>query len=350
MLSARPRTVSNAVARALLGAANEMSVSPDALLKLAGLTRADVLAPGGRIPGPKHQVLMQLAAHAPFDPRLFDGGLQFLFVDFRNLAAVCGNAPTLRQAIDAFVRYRGVIGELDTLVCHERDGVLQFDYHPEAPAASGGRSALANFAMLVKLARHYDGAQAARFSCALQGQPIRQQHDAEDFLRCRIGWDQAVNTLQLYSTQLDTPFPQHNALLHEVFSAQLAAEFDTISRPDTFAGQVERLARDALVSGATDGDDSLLAYLCESLHISRWTLRRRLQGDGCSASDIIVRVKADEARRLLRESTTPIAEIGDRLGFANPSSFTRFFREREGVSPAVYRGRPGRVFASGGEH
>jgi len=45
-----------------------------------------------------------------------------------------------------------------------------------------------------------------------------------------------------------------------------------------------------------------------------------------------------EARRLLRYTEKPVAEIGDQLGFADVQSFSRFFSKHEGRSPVQFRG------------
>lgn len=44
-----------------------------------------------------------------------------------------------------------------------------------------------------------------------------------------------------------------------------------------------------------------------------------------------------EARRLLRYTGTPIAQIAFKLGFADPAYFSRFFTKRIGTSPRAFR-------------
>lgn len=62
------------------------------------------------------------------------------------------------------------------------------------------------------------------------------------------------------------------------------------------------------------------------------------EGLGESFSDMISRLRMDEAKRLLAESPeTPIAEIAERCGFASHSSFHRAFVRYEGIKPGDYR-------------
>lgn len=44
-----------------------------------------------------------------------------------------------------------------------------------------------------------------------------------------------------------------------------------------------------------------------------------------------------EARRLLRFSTTPVGELSYQLGFADPAYFSRFFTRRAGMTPSRFR-------------
>ena len=46
---------------------------------------------------------------------------------------------------------------------------------------------------------------------------------------------------------------------------------------------------------------------------------------------------ATEAKRLLRFTDKPVAEIGYELGYPESAHFGRFFKQVEGISPGAYR-------------
>ena len=58
-----------------------------------------------------------------------------------------------------------------------------------------------------------------------------------------------------------------------------------------------------------------------------------------TANGVILGRLGEEARRLLVFTTAPAAHIGARLGFQEPSYFTRFFRRQTGVTPGEFRQR-----------
>ncbi len=57
---------------------------------------------------------------------------------------------------------------------------------------------------------------------------------------------------------------------------------------------------------------------------------------GQSAREIIDERLLTEAKALLAQSALSISEVGYRLGFAEPSSFSRFFKRLSGLSPSEY--------------
>ena len=75
------------------------------------------------------------------------------------------------------------------------------------------------------------------------------------------------------------------------------------------------------------------------MDISVRTLQRRLHRHGLTYSALVERVRHEEACRLLQEHGKSIAEIAVRLGYSDPSHFSRAFRRWEGVSPRAHQRR-----------
>lgn len=71
----------------------------------------------------------------------------------------------------------------------------------------------------------------------------------------------------------------------------------------------------------------------------RTLTRASLAATGRSAKQVIDDRAALEARRLLACTDLPIAEIGQRLGFPEPTNFGRFFHREVGCSPGAFRAR-----------
>jgi transcriptional regulator GlxA family with amidase domain len=69
--------------------------------------------------------------------------------------------------------------------------------------------------------------------------------------------------------------------------------------------------------------------------LSRWC-RQHLDE---SPAELVRRVRLDEARRLLEETSLPLKDITARTGLGDASTLWRVFTRRLGVTPAAYRQR-----------
>ena len=78
--------------------------------------------------------------------------------------------------------------------------------------------------------------------------------------------------------------------------------------------------------------------LASELEVSRHQLNRTfVNGMGCSAGAYLRHRRLLEARRLLEETTTPIARVAQLAGFADQSHMTRRFQEVFGCTPGMVR-------------
>lgn len=61
------------------------------------------------------------------------------------------------------------------------------------------------------------------------------------------------------------------------------------------------------------------------------------KASGYTFSAIVKQLRYEQATKMLKSSTDPIAEIGRKLGYQNAENFTRTFKEIGGMSPNEYR-------------
>jgi AraC-like DNA-binding protein len=69
----------------------------------------------------------------------------------------------------------------------------------------------------------------------------------------------------------------------------------------------------------------------------RTLTRASLAATGRSAKQVIDDRVTLEAKRLLAGTDLPVAEVGRRLGFPEPTNFGRFFQREAGQSPGAFR-------------
>jgi AraC-like DNA-binding protein len=77
--------------------------------------------------------------------------------------------------------------------------------------------------------------------------------------------------------------------------------------------------------------------LARHFHMSPSTLRRQFKDQGASYRELKSELRETRAKQLLAETDTPVAEVADLLGYAEPSAFFRAFQGWAGTSPAQFR-------------
>lgn len=112
--------------------------------------------------------------------------------------------------------------------------------------------------------------------------------------------------------------------------AHLLAECDF--HYTSVADQVRRIIEDRLGNPSCTSDD-----IAAEVRMSRPTLWRRLREENTSISQIRDQVLRDAALAALSCGTHTVAQLSQRLGFSEPSAFSRAFRRWTGSSPRNYQ-------------
>lgn len=80
--------------------------------------------------------------------------------------------------------------------------------------------------------------------------------------------------------------------------------------------------------------------LAAAVEMSEAHFSRLFKGNtGCSPSQYFIRLRVSKAQELLRETKSPIIEVGMNVGYTSPSHFAHVFRKETGLSPHEYRER-----------
>jgi AraC-like DNA-binding protein len=120
-------------------------------------------------------------------------------------------------------------------------------------------------------------------------------------------------------------------------SAQQIALLKTAQRNEAeralpLAERVRHVARTLVMTGALTGD-----HVADSLSLHPRTLRRHLALEGTSLKAVIAAARFDVARQLLRDTSVPLGELAEVLGYADLSAFVRAFRGWAGCPPGQWR-------------
>jgi PAS domain S-box-containing protein len=155
------------------------------------------------------------------------------------------------------------------------------------------------------------------------GQPLRDQLELHLLYPSgQTGWC-LTNKLPLFG--VDREVVGLYGVSHDIHLPNEAGEYAPVS-------EAIRLARRDLSRRLTVGE------LAEAVGLSAYQLDHRVRRlFRLTTMQLLVKIRIDEASRILRETDGPIALIAASCGYADQSAFTRQFRSTTGYTPGEYR-------------
>jgi AraC-like DNA-binding protein len=158
-------------------------------------------------------------------------------------------------------------------------------------------------------------------------------------LGTRLQFGHAFTGLVLYAKDLDAPTASADA----AGRARSDETLRSLAAPKGAAAtdRVRDLVEVLLPTGRCSADE-----VARAIGVDRRTLHRHLASSAETFSSIVDSMRAGLAERYLANERYRLTEISELLGFAAPSAFSRWFRQRFGDSPSQWRTRraelPGR--------
>lgn len=146
-------------------------------------------------------------------------------------------------------------------------------------------------------------------------------------------FDAPQNCLIVSLESLSAPLPQANQYARSMAEKQAV---ELLRQRSARAG-VAGLLRDLML--ANPSPVLSLDEAARQLAVSSRTLRRHLAQEGVSLRVLQEEVREALAEELLVTDGQSVAEIAERLGYSQVSSFTQAFRRWKGVGPQEYRRR-----------
>lgn len=242
-------------------------------------------------------------------------------------SAVCSH--NLRQAAERIRRYKALMGPI-TLDIEDTPKQLKIIWrwplHLEPPLGF----LLADMLFWVYLAR-----KCTRFNIAPREVTVpilpSSLTDYLDYLGAPLTRADEVS-LTFSGTDAELDFLSSNDAIWSAFEPKLRDQLAELQSGTSVTDQVRIALMRAIPAGTATA-----SHVAETLSITTRTLQRRLQTEGASFKSVLNATRADLARHYLTTSTLPLYEISFLLGYKEPSSFNRAFREWEGMTPEEFR-------------
>lgn len=161
---------------------------------------------------------------------------------------------------------------------------------------------------------------------------LAQRMDYEAIFQCPVHFSQACSAVILPTHYLSAPIVQADAPLLAALEDHAIKVLHDIDKGESTTHQVRNLLR--LMLQHTLPRKEVIA---EKLGMNSRTLQRRLNEEGSGYQELLVELRYELARNYLCNSALGLSEISQRLGFGEPSSFQRSFKQWSGMTPGAFR-------------
>src|SRR5258708_24092035 len=138
---------------------------------------------------------------------------------------------------------------------------------------------------------------------------------------------------------LARPMVRANDGLREGFETYARQLSDRIAPGSSSRARASERARDVVVDQLRRGE-MCMESVASTLAMSVPTLRRRLEEEGTTFSDLVDGIRKELAEQLLRDPRRTVSEIAFLLGFSHAPAFHKAFRRWTGSTPSEHPARP----------
>ncbi len=327
-------SVAISYARNLADAVERSGADVDVYLDRAGLSRAELLDPAARIDVPTYDRLMELALEVTGDPAL---GLHM--AEYSSAAAyhvvgqIAAQCRTMREAIEVALKFHRIVGDLPPSRLVEEGNRSRFvpGFLRTSPTCDRVRTEF-GVTRLCLFGRIFSGSPAPLIEAWFEHPRPAYAAEYRRIFGGRERFDMPETAIVFEREILDRPQLHPDPGVQTVLEKKAEEVLRRLDRSSTFA---EQMRENLLVRPL--GQVPALDDIARDLKMAPRTMRRRLEAEGTTFTEILGSVRREVAERLLSRPTTSIQEAAFEMGFADVSSFYRAFRRWTGMTPVDYR-------------
>jgi AraC-like DNA-binding protein len=327
-----PRLIRSACLTGYVEVARSCGLDPFRLLKEAGLDRSCLLDPDIKISIDKCQWLLEASAR---EARVDDFGLRMSenrrLSNLGPLALATRDASSLREVLHAVIRYMRLHTDAFAVFLEEGDDLAIIKAELIGSRLSSARQMIemavgVTYRVMGQLLGSSGNNWLVWFSHS-------DPRDETIYLRVfgpGVEFGREFNGIIFAARDLDRPLPAADPVMARHVKQYLEPLLALVNA--TANDKVRQLVYELLSSGRCSVD-----RIASSVGMDRRTLHRHLACNGETFSSIVDAARVDLARRYVNDRGRSLSEVAYLLGFSGSSAFSRWFRERFGRCPTLWR-------------
>lgn len=334
------RTFAAGVARLLFEVAVSRGADPSALAARSGVDPELFADQDARLPLSSYSALMRAGKELSGDAAL---GLHFgeaaELSDFSVVGLLGAASGSMLEGFNQLNRFSRLVVDVDApksgRFVIERDNGGEFLVDVRRRPNDFFELTESTFARMVSSARR----RGSNFATVIHVTHADPGYGAEyaRVFNLPVMFESDRNAIGLEKGWLERKFPAQPGYVFGVLLRHADALLNEIDREASWRARLEKTLMPLLHTG-NFGIDAISAKLA----MSRWTLSRRLKGEGASFEQVLDDLRRRMAESYLDGGKTTISEVAYLTGFSEASAFSRAFKRWTGVSPREFRARRNR--------
>ncbi len=241
------------------------------------------------------------------------------------------HARTFRDGLQRMARYKILCcSEEMRLVEDKHEGSVEFNWLLTRELAPPLLLDAA-FSSMLELGRRGTGQPLHPLRVELRRKgDHREIHEAH--YGCPVKFNARRNAIVFRTSDLDRPFITYNADLLAMLSPQFDLELARHKSEQTIASRVKWVLMRLL-----GGNRPEITEVAKELGMSCRTLQRRITKESTNFRQLVSEARRELAKHYLLQPALELSETACLLGYEDPNSFFRAFREWEGTTPGEWR-------------
>ena len=309
-------------------------VEPEPLFREVGIAPEARFDANQRVPWAAHHRLIALAVEATGDVAFAVRAASHMHPSHLGLLGYTWlSSTTLRMAMLKAQRYLRLVTTQAALELEETPEIFTVRHRFLVEEPKHAAQSYGILAMHVQMNRMLLG---SRFSPLVARFVDPMPPDLEPFekhFRCPMEFGQPFLEYVIPASELDRPLARAHPELAQSTEEMIVRHLEDIEANDV-VGRTRAALFELMPMGRVEAED-----VARRLNMSVRTLRRRLDDEDVSFREVVKELRQEIATRMIRDPSLSLTEICYNLGFAEPSSLTRFFRNWTGMSPTQARER-----------
>lgn len=259
-------------------------------------------------------------------------GKQLGLGSFGTIGFALQSCSTVRQAIKLMVRYNSLFkhGSLWETSQDNNNTTLRFSMTIGSPEQQRLMTEMA-FSHLFSVMKFLTGEKLAASEVNLNYTKPKQSLEYKKYVPAPLRFNQEYSQIMLTEDALNVPISSANPAGNIIFQQQCEEMLRNFNRAENITAAVRRI----LIHEA--GNLPSLDQVAEKLHMSKSTLKRRLENESTNFRIICDEVRGLLAKKYLTETELSIEDIAYLLGYTEMTNFRRAFVRWNKMTPSKFR-------------